>query len=583
MAFSNGELIAFFTQRMVELYDRNTLDSYSVRTCNTMSMFCEMKEIITSWIIGNIKRGETVGLCIDECIKLMEDEEWMDFSFYDQAKFKAHLEGYAKSVKQVKESKDRKEKDYNDAQYTLHLVDLCIGKNDNSYLSNLLAAIRIDLLTPKDDYDDNSFKTTIAKLDNKLSRMATELLRRGYSKSYLYHYFNAIKNNRGGIRFEDAFDQLQSKFSTTYLHSDVVIIRLIFNTSDIPLMDDMVADVPAEYKVGMDKSMRGYSSSLSNRRFYVVKVRAKDTNSAMHIARLNLAQALDRNDMGDVSIEKRGIVAYKENNTWSLHWELYNQLERRPIRLANVANPLSAEMKRIDSAKNISQEIKDRLNTALRHLRVGDGQEEMEQRFLNYWIGLEFVFATPRSGDSTFARLKDKFPQMKTLYYLKRNVSDLDSILRKKRLIGDGESFGNMTVAQIDTVFNAATDILLKYRISNMKSHLHDHEKVKKYLDKHAKNLVWHLSRIYHLRNELVHEAAIRQNIEGVANNLRSYLVFMLNLLLDFCKLQLQNPQGEGVTMDNFFWYYELLWLKNIPEYQKDGFLSLDVPEELVK
>jgi len=74
MAFSNRELIAFFTQRMVELYDRNTLDSYSVRTCNTMSMFCEMKEIITSWIIGNIKRGETVGLCIDECLKLMEEE-----------------------------------------------------------------------------------------------------------------------------------------------------------------------------------------------------------------------------------------------------------------------------------------------------------------------------------------------------------------------------------------------------------------------------------------------------------------------------------------------------------------------------
>ena len=80
-----------------------------------------------------------------------------------------------------------------------------------------------------------------------------------------------------------------------------------------------------------------------------------------------------------------------------------------------------------------------------------------------------------------------------------------------------------------------------------------------------------------------MHEAAIRQNIEGVTNNLRSYLVFMLNLLLDYCKLQLQNPQGEGVTMDNFFWYYELLWLKYTPEYQKDGFLSLDVPEELVK
>lgn len=583
MAFSNTELIAFFKQRMVELYDRNTLDSYSVRTCNTMSMFCEMKEIICGWIIGNVKRGETVGLCVDECLKLMDDEEWMDFSFYDKVKLKTHLQDYSKSVKQVKDAKDKKEKDYNEAQNTLHLVNLCIGKNDKLYLSNLLAAIRGELLTPKNDYDDNDFKPTMAKLDNKLTRIATELLRRGYSKKYLYQYFNAIKQNKGGLRFENAYDQLQRKFSAVHQHTDVVIIRLVFTTGNIPLMDNMVDTVPAEYVAAMDNSMSGYSSSASNRRFFIVKVKAQDSNAALHAARLDLAQALDRNDMGIVGIEKRGLVAYKENNAWTVHWELYNQLERRPIRQANVANPLSAEMQRIDSATNISQEIKDRLNTALRHLRVGDGQEEMEQRFLNYWIGLEFIFATPRSGDSTFARLKDKFPQMKTLYYLKRNVNDLDVLLRKKGLIGAGESFGQLADVDKTRVFNTITDMLLKYRITKMKEHLHDHSKVKEYLQSHIKHLEWHMSRIYHLRNELVHEAAIRQNIEGVANNLRSYLVFMLNLMLDYCKQQMANPQGEPAVMDNFFWHYELLWKKLTPEYEKDGFLSLGIPDELVK
>ncbi len=583
MAFSNTELIAFFKQRMVELYDRNTLDSYSVRTCNTMSIFCEMREIINGWIVGNVKRGETVGLCIDECLGLMDNEEWMDFSFYDKVKFKTYLEAYAKSVKQVKDTKDKKEKDYNEAQYTLHLVNLCISRNDKQYLSTLLAAVRVDLLTPKNDYNDNEFKTTIARLDNKLTRIGTELLRRGYSKSYLYQYFNAIKKNRGGVGFNSAYDQLQRKFSVAHQHTDVVIIRLVFTTGNIPSMDNLVAAVPAEYLAVMDNSMKGYSNGASNKRFYIVNVKAQDTNAALHKARLDLAQALDRNDMGDVIIEKRGIVAYKENGVWSVHWELYNQLERKPVRLANVANPLSSMMKRIDAASNISQEIKDRLNTALRHLRVGDGQEEMEQRFLNYWIGLEFIFATPRSGDSTFARLKEKFPRMKTLYYLKRNVGDLDAILRRKRLIGVAESFGNTPEAGMDRIFNATTDVLLKYRITKMKEHLHDHNKVKDYLQNHLKHLEWHLSRIYHLRNELVHEAAIRQNMDGVGNNLRSYLVFMLNLLLDYCKQQLVNQQGETVVMDNFFWNYELLWLKNIPEYEKDGFLALTMPDELVK
>ena len=160
---------------------------------------------------------------------------------------------------------------------------------------------------------------------------------------------------------------------------------------------------------------------------------------------------------------------------------------------------------------SLSKEIKGRLNTALRHLRVGDDQAEIEQRFLNYWIGLEFLFATPRSGDSTFVRMIEKFPRIKTLYYLKRNVADLDSRLRERGLIGEHESFGELTEPQMDRLFIHTTDILLKYRIKSMKSHLHSHDKVKDYLKRHIQNLEWHLSRIYHLRNELVHEAAIKQ------------------------------------------------------------------------
>ena len=155
----------------------------------------------------------------------------------------------------------------------------------------------------------------------------------------------------------------------------------------------------------------------------------------------------------------------------------------------NDLNKLPSIMHQLDSSDTISRDIKDRLNTALRHLRVGDEQTEIEQRFLNYWIGLEFIFSTPRSGDSTFSRLMEKFPTIKTLYYLKRNVSDLDLRLREKGLIGLNDSFGNLTEEQMDTAFTGATDILLKYRIKNMKSHLHNHEKVEKYLHKHIQNL----------------------------------------------------------------------------------------------
>ena len=57
MAFTNHYLIDYFKQRMVELFDDNTLDSYSVRTCNTLSMFYELKEMLEGWVACKIGRA----------------------------------------------------------------------------------------------------------------------------------------------------------------------------------------------------------------------------------------------------------------------------------------------------------------------------------------------------------------------------------------------------------------------------------------------------------------------------------------------------------------------------------------------
>lgn len=396
-------------------------------------------------------------------------------------------------------------------------------------------------------------------------------------------YFQTIKRNVAGIPFSNVYPSLKSKLGNVRSFNDVVIIRLIFKSKNIPQMDDMYEEVPEEYQAAMNDSMKGFTKKSTGNRFYVVNVKAPDSNAALQKARLQLSQALDRNDMGQLEIANQGIVVFMDNNNLTPHWEQYYDLDKKSPRGGNVANPLPGIMQRIDKSKHISQEIKERLNTALRHLRVGDDQEEIEQRFLNYWIGLEFLFATPRSGDSTFARLKERFPQLKTLFYLKRNVLSLDRRLIGKGLINANESMGTIAEAEMDSAFNNATEELLKYRIKSMKSHLHDKEKVKCYLGNHIQNLEWHLSRIYHLRNELVHEAAIKQSIVGVAGNLRDYLVFMLNMLLGYCDNQMTSSFKNTITMDDFFWQHELLWKKLTPEYKKEEFMEIQLSKEYVR
>lgn len=237
MAFSNQYLIDFFKQRMVEAYDRNTLDSYSVRTCNTMSMLYELKGILKGWIIGNVKRGNTVALCVEECLKLLKKDEWIDCSFYNKDKLEKKLTEYQKEVAAIKENKDKKEKDNLEAKYMLHLVTSCINKNEKLYLTTLIAAIQSDLLSGN-TYQDHEFHDVMERLDRKVSLMATELLRRGYSNQFLYFYFKSMKKNAAGIPFGTAYSRLQANLGAAIKQRYDVILRLNFQGNVIPAMAD---------------------------------------------------------------------------------------------------------------------------------------------------------------------------------------------------------------------------------------------------------------------------------------------------------------------------------------------------------
>lgn len=63
----------FFKQRMAEIMHKDTLDSYRVRANNAHTILRELSYVLEGWLAGNVKRFETVGLCIDEAINLIEN------------------------------------------------------------------------------------------------------------------------------------------------------------------------------------------------------------------------------------------------------------------------------------------------------------------------------------------------------------------------------------------------------------------------------------------------------------------------------------------------------------------------------
>ncbi len=212
----------------------------------------------------------------------------------------------------------------------------------------------------------------------------------------------------------------------------------------------------------------------------------------------------------------------------------------------------SAKLNAIEDNADISVDVRDRISSAIRHLRIGDYQAEIEQQFINYWIGLEFIFASPVSGESTFERIKKFFIMISKSCYIKCHMIYLNNWLISSREILHDECFWDM---DIDALTDKVGDILLKYRLKNIKAHRRNKDAVTGFLKNHERNLEQHLARIYRLRNELIHEAAIKQDIANVTSNLRSYLVFVLNqLIYCFSSDKLTSPITE---MSEFFLEYE--------------------------
>lgn len=157
--------------------------------------------------------------------------------------------------------------------------------------------------------------------------------------------------------------------------------------------------------------------------------------------------------------------------------EKFFELDNGGQFLKDEGNHLYEKLTRIDSSESITTDVKDRITAALRHLRIGDGQVELEQQFINYWIALEFIFASSSSKDNTYSRIKENLVNILSACYVKRNLLYLENWMHREGILNNEDDL----IAKInEPEFVAGLDsILLKYRITNMKSHLHQKIKLR--------------------------------------------------------------------------------------------------------
>lgn len=528
------DLQKYFKYRMSEILHKDTLDSFRVRTNNSMTILNELKSVLENWINGNIKRYLTVEYCVDECLSLIQNDDCLDYSFYDKLLFEKEIKDF-----KAKQKAKQNEICYIESKRLLYFISLCIASNNNLYLNKLVDSIEAQLTNPA-TISDSDFIPTLDRLDKIISAFACELLRKGYSKVYLYSFFKSFKLNYRGLSFEDAFNELKEKLVNVQKKKYVVVFKLgFFNTNmAIKATSDIIKikeEIPKNLRE-LITEQHGYREKGPKVRFYITEKEAFDSAMAAILSHDELSEDFDfnLNSIKSVSIPTTALTfCYNiDTLTYNIRTEKVFVLDKGEWNDEHQEYNLYEKLRKIESSSNVSQEVKDRIKSAIRHLRIGDYQSEIEQQFINYWIGLEFIFASASSNESTYERIKKYFILVSQACYIQRNMKYLNNWLIKSHKIGSEEKYWEKN--DLDALIDSLDNILLKYRLKKMKAHLKDGDCVKNYLKVHKTNLEQHLARIYRLRNELIHEAAIKQDIANVTSNLRAYLVFILNQLINY-------------------------------------------------
>jgi hypothetical protein len=332
-----------------------------------------------------------------------------------------------------------------------------------------------------------------------------------------YFLYNITKSAFSKPDFDLQFDKYKKRLMEKKKELFHVFFKLTFDkVENIPSYPDLIEYIEAEFISSEVKERNpAFLSNDDKTRYLHLQESVLDANTALMAAKLNLATLLDKIHLTMDSIQ---IEVYKSTYiTTEPHFQkgnckLTDYIVDGYKGKRNTFDKIENVLTSISNNAIISEDVKDRIYCALRHFRLGNYARDLEEKFINYRIGLEYIFSSPEKDASTFARIKKNLPVILLCGYMKRNFLYINSILQKEKTKTDltDVELWNLDETQMDALMKVS-DSLERFRLSKIKSLIADSGKRKDYLKQHENHLNWHIVRLYRLRNELIHDAAIKK------------------------------------------------------------------------
>lgn len=567
----------YVKNRVLELLHKETLYTYRVRNNNVYTSLIETRNIIQRCSEMKVKTFETVKVLAGETIELLKADTCLQFKLYTRELLGQEIDEF------LKKNADKLPTKIPDVDRILFCLNKCIEENKESYLSSLLATLD-SMILDSHNWDDNAMPEHIGRLDSIVGAMCVQLIYEGYSKQFL---FLELKY-RADQPYED-FHRALKDLAKKRTHTFEVIWRLRIVENDSEKLSSLGFTTEVNEAHVDEAAKRKYGKKIApakNVYFYQEEIRALDRFAAARLSREKLMRIFDGLHLGVYSkkleLPDIAYVLEKRQLGWYAHICVAGYfLDGFFSEDYALSSRLLISLDEIYKSDSIDSTAKDRIRSAIRYLNYGDLDSEIGQRFINYWIALEFIFASPHTSENTYTRLKAYLIDVLAVSYVRRNVDYLKDKLVKEGVIAEGYDLWG-SVDSLDALANKADlPLIWKYKLKNMKSRLFTYEdKLKNYYNNHIKNLERHIARIYNFRNVLVHEGAIKQDVENLASNLRYYLVFLLDQMIVYFDSHALD-KGKEYQMGDFFNEYRNYRKLIETNFALKTLLSIPVNKEL--
>lgn len=584
--YDHSKIESLFIEKSLELIYKNTIDTYRLRLNNPKTAIQELMDVCSLMQKNELTNNQyAIALC-KEVKNLLFTENELIFKSVSKS-------FYIKLF-------DRNEKNY---QKILQASGLILNENKD-YIDILYKKIYKFIIREKVIINADSKKLTDEETNQFLDLIQflfVELLNFGYSKQYLHKYCTAIFWSEGKS-FRERFARL-IKLSKRRKENYEIIFGVednSFNLTDLKKINNQISIINSKdrkrIRIIGNKKVADFLDShatIGAGGLFSIKLCALDYYKVVNNALALLSSDFDVYHLGHSDFEfkllkdvvvigendpsKAGIIPsdYQIDGYYKSDGKVFKEFIKRLNKLNEI---------------KISNESKRKIKSAIRYLRLGTESSQLENKLLYYWIGLEYIFTNHIDDSYTLERIKGYLPTCHALIYFKRNLNAFHKDIYKVNFAPHLANYNKdlkylCEQKTYTTIFEKSNSELLKHRAKYYLTFLQQPEKITGILEKHQENLQNNITRLYRIRNEIVHNAAIKTGISTNAAHLRYYLTFILNSILEYFVNNPADIDSNGVlTIEDFFISQEIM-LGSLTEKNKvklSRFLETSNPNELL-